>query len=453
MNIGYESEILEFKKSTSELKAAVISIASIMNKHNSGTLYFGVRDDGKVIGQEVGKETQRDISRALSSYIMPDFRYEIELKHTVDDLDFIEVSFSGGNPPYSAYGRYYQRYADEDKQMTDTELEAMFRARMKDYSEWENARSDETPDDIDEELLKQLIRDGNDSGHLDYEYKDKVSALGKFGLLAADGEHLDNAGKVLLSSNKPVMLKTATFATRTRETFIKLDHYMGNVFECVEKGVDYITEGIDYIVEFDGGITRKERPEIPRNSIREIVLNAFTHGCYDSNTAFQIEIYKDRVSIYSPGHFPRGYTPEDFAEKAVNPILLNPKIADAMFRFGRIESFGTGFEKTFSECKAAGVPYRYRELNTGFEFTFERTVNQNNVSEISDTETAVLTEIKEDETVTAKELADKLSKSTKTIYRAISCLKQEGLIVREGSDYNGKWKYTGGDSKDKFIMK
>jgi len=40
MNIGRESEILEFKKSTGEVSEGVISIASIMNKHGSGEQFF-----------------------------------------------------------------------------------------------------------------------------------------------------------------------------------------------------------------------------------------------------------------------------------------------------------------------------------------------------------------------------------------------------------------------------
>ena len=35
-----ESEILELKRSTAELKEALISIAAILNKHQQGELYY-----------------------------------------------------------------------------------------------------------------------------------------------------------------------------------------------------------------------------------------------------------------------------------------------------------------------------------------------------------------------------------------------------------------------------
>ena len=50
MNLGIETETLEFKKSTGELKEAVQSICAILNKHQHGELYFGVKSDGTVIG-------------------------------------------------------------------------------------------------------------------------------------------------------------------------------------------------------------------------------------------------------------------------------------------------------------------------------------------------------------------------------------------------------------------
>ena len=63
MNLGKESETLEFKKTTGELKEAMISISSILNKHGVGTLYFGVKPNGDVDGQDVTESSLRDVSR------------------------------------------------------------------------------------------------------------------------------------------------------------------------------------------------------------------------------------------------------------------------------------------------------------------------------------------------------------------------------------------------------
>ena len=69
--MGEETEILEFKTSTAEIPAALDSIVAILNKHQKGTLYFGVKNNGTPIGQQMGAYTLRDISRAITDHIEP----------------------------------------------------------------------------------------------------------------------------------------------------------------------------------------------------------------------------------------------------------------------------------------------------------------------------------------------------------------------------------------------
>lgn len=61
MNLGSESEFVEFKKSTGEHKEALQAISAMLNKHGRGDLYFGVRDNGDVIGQMVSDSTVKQI--------------------------------------------------------------------------------------------------------------------------------------------------------------------------------------------------------------------------------------------------------------------------------------------------------------------------------------------------------------------------------------------------------
>lgn len=57
MNIGKESEKIEFKETISELEAGLRSISSMLNRHKEATLYFGVNNNGDVIGIDVVKDT------------------------------------------------------------------------------------------------------------------------------------------------------------------------------------------------------------------------------------------------------------------------------------------------------------------------------------------------------------------------------------------------------------
>lgn len=71
-NINFlENEVIEFKKTTSELKEGIISIVSILNKHKSGKVYFGIKDNGEIIGQHITNKTLRDVSKSISENIEP----------------------------------------------------------------------------------------------------------------------------------------------------------------------------------------------------------------------------------------------------------------------------------------------------------------------------------------------------------------------------------------------
>ena len=112
MNLGRENEQTEFKKTTSEMKEAMDSICAILNKHGSGVLYFGVRPDGEVLGQDVEESTLRRVSQAIGNAIAPPIRPTITRKTSDDGRSYVEVRFSGDEAPYSSNGRFRIRVAN-----------------------------------------------------------------------------------------------------------------------------------------------------------------------------------------------------------------------------------------------------------------------------------------------------------------------------------------------------
>lgn len=437
MNIGRENETIEFKRSVSETKEGIASISSMLNKHGKGILYFGVKDNGDVIGQEISKDTLNKMSNEISSNIKPSFYYEVNKRDTSDGKSFIEVQFYGDKTPYSAYGRYYLRFHDEDRQMDNDTLRNYYLSQRKDYSIWEKGSSNITVDKVDEDFLKKFIEEANERKRLTWKYTDKETALGKLGLLAEKGI-LNNAGCCLFSSEKPVQLKLAEFGTETRSLIVDLDIFNGNIFECINAAINYYASHINWKPVFTGNAQREDKPEIPMTAIREIIVNAFGHGDYNSNTDFELDIYKDRVSIYSPGQFPSLYTPEQFVSEGLKPIPMNVLINNVLYKNGTIEQFSTGFERTFEACRESGIEYSYRQTDTGFRFTFFRPKAQAN--KLNSTEEKVFAAINENNKATAKEMAGLLNVSERTVNRALKKLTELKYICREGSDKTGYWK-------------
>ena len=65
-----ESDKIEFKKSTAELKHALKTICAFANG-GEGTVYFGVDDKGKVVGQDISDATIKRVSTTILSSIEP----------------------------------------------------------------------------------------------------------------------------------------------------------------------------------------------------------------------------------------------------------------------------------------------------------------------------------------------------------------------------------------------
>ena len=61
MKLKKENEMIEFKLTTGELFDSVKSISAILNKHGYSTIYFGVKNNGEIVGQKVGESTERYI--------------------------------------------------------------------------------------------------------------------------------------------------------------------------------------------------------------------------------------------------------------------------------------------------------------------------------------------------------------------------------------------------------
>lgn len=298
MNIGLESELVEFKETTNELDEAIYDIAAILNKHGRGVLYFGVKNNGDVIGFNIGQDTQRDISRKIFEKLRPQIFPTIE---EILDFKVIKVTFEGNDRPYSAFGRYYTRVSDESREMTPDELA---RTIMEvNYKTWEKQQSEVTVADIDENQLKKFLDKAISCGRIEPMKYDKIGLLEHLRLLSEDGTHLNNAGKYLFSNKGPIELKMAVFATNEKRTFIDISPIRGNVFTLIEESEKYLKKNMHWGVKING-FDRNDVPEIPLDALREILINSFAHANYAGCSKNEIDIFPNRIAIYNAGSFP-----------------------------------------------------------------------------------------------------------------------------------------------------
>ncbi len=448
MNLGKESELLEFKETTNELDDSIIDIAAILNKHGRGILYFGVKNNGDAIGFDIGQDTQRDISRRIFEKLKPQIFPVIE---EVPDSRIIKVTFEGNERPYSAFGRYYVRVSDESREMTPDELTRMI--IEVNYKSWEKQKSEDTIDDVDEDQLAKFLDKAISCGRIGTVKYDKPGLLEHLGLLAADKFHLNNAGRFLFSNKGPIELKMAVFATNEKRTFIDISPIKGNIFSLIEESEKYIKKNIHWSVQIKG-FDRTDVPEVPLDALREIIVNSFAHANYVGWSKNEIDIFPNRIAIYNPGAFPDGYNPEDFVNKAISSKVRNELICDALFRCKAIEKWGTGFSKTYSYCKKSNVKVGYEKEIDGFWFVFYRNNTNNGTNDVidvisvanvtdtlSELEKAIIKEIEGNLRITKCEIAEKCGKSSRTVQRVLNSLKDKKIIERIGGT-RGYWRIS-----------
>lgn len=370
-NINFlENEVIEFKKTTGELKEGIISIVSILNKHKSGKLYFGIKDNGEIVGQDVSSKTIREVSKTISENIEPKI-YPTVNKIKLENKECILVEFEGDDVPYLAFGRAYMRVGDEDRQLSAKEIRKLILKDENDIGKWENKVSDYTIEDIDEELLKEFIVKGRKAKRINFPYTNKEEILKKLNLVNKNNELL-NAGYILFAKEAKLELQMAIFATETKLTFLDIDQVFGNVFELIEVGESYIRKNIKWPVNFkSGSMERVEIPEIPLEAIREAIINSLIHRDFKNPKSNEVAIYKDRVEIFNPGEFPEGFKPEDFIE-GQGSIPRNPLIANTLYLSKDIEKWGSGFRRITEACQKSNTKVKFEIRKNGFMVIFYR---------------------------------------------------------------------------------
>jgi ATP-dependent DNA helicase RecG len=457
-----ETEQLELKKSTSLLKEAIISIVSILNKHQRGELYFGIKNDGEVVGQTVTEKTIRDISKAISDHIEPKIFPTIN-SVTIKGRECIYVSFEGSEIPYYAYGRAYTRVGDEDKRLSARELENVIIRKHQDRLRWDNRESGKSLRDINEQVLIDFMQRARKAGRVSFDFEDVKTTLKKLELLKND--KLLNAGEVLFCDENPLEVQLAVFAGTDKITFLDIKQYKGTIFDLLERMETYIKEHIDWRVKF-GELRRKEIPEIPIDAVREALVNSLCHRDYLKPESNKIAIFRNRVEIYNPGSFPEGLTPEDFIRGKEQSILRNPLLADVLFKSKEIEKWGSGLKRIYEECLEHGVKIEFEILKTGFVAVFYRqekegsawksqeeiksTTSEQTEPEGTSMKTSTKTSMKtsnritnlvyENPSISISELARMTGLSRQGVAWNIGKLKEKGILKRVGPAKGGHWQ-------------
>ena len=156
------------------------------------------------------------------------------------------------------------------------------------------------------------------------------------------------------------------------------------------------------------------------------------------------------MTIYSPGNYASDHKPEEYVKYNLESEIRNPGIAKILFLSKTIEQFGSGFKRIDSLCKDAGIKYTYERSDNGFKFIIYRpklisdtpdvTYDVTYEKALNITEQTVLMVLKQNPEISREEIAEKVSKTVRTVQRALVSLTEKGYIRRVGAKKNSTWE-------------
>lgn len=465
-----ESRVLELKKTTGELKDAMHTACAFLNT-DGGWLIFGVTPSTlKVVGQQVTDNTQREIAQALSG-LEPavDVQVEyIDLPYAKAGEQAIAIHFDGwvwGTEPYTYHGCPYYRIESTTKQMPREMFDERLKAAKPNVFAWERQIADEvTIDDLDENRIRGAVRLGIEQGRLSPTANGEPvqTLLERFNLYK--GGKLTNAAVMLFgkdtSEYPQLLLRMARFVGTDKMEFLDNQRAKGNFFDLLDAGMMFAYKHLNISGKITG-LQREDKLEIPLRAMREALVNALCHRSYDlPSQSLGIAIYDDRVEIENPGRLPEGLTAENI-KNSHKSQPHNQLIAEVLYKTSWLENWGTGIHRIFDACKEQNVPEPYFTTEQGYvTIVFPRPksngfgenrgenlarIDENkNTYQLTERQQTILSLLKENPFLTAKELSVSMSVTVsvtpRTIERDIATLRDLGLIRRKGRKNSGHWE-------------
>ena len=436
--------MLEEKKPKSWLK----SVSAFANGLG-GSLFFGIDDDGIVKGLDDVQHVCESISCKIRDYMDPLPDVEM-IPQEIDGHEILQFKVSAGSyTPYYYVGDgqrvAFIRIGDESLPAT---AEQMVRLVLKGSNKtYDSLHTDYKAEDYAFTILANTFKTRTSQ-----EWNKKY--LLSFGLVAGSG-NLTNAG-ALFADDCPLW-QSRLYCTRwdgkAKGDAINDAEFTGNVLMLLREAMNFVKSNTKKGWEkLPNG--RKNKPEYAERAVLEAMVNHFIHRDYTvMGGEVHLDIYDDRLTVTSPGGMYNGLLIQDLDIADVSSERRNPILANVMAQLDYMEKRGSGLTRICNETQALDgykdeLKPIFKSTPTQFQtIIFASSDNQNVGDFVGDMSETQLTErqhkilnlIKELPTISAKQMSETLSVTTRTVERDLSLMKKAGILKREGKDNDGVW--------------
>lgn len=428
-----------------------------------GRLMIGKNDRGVVVGLPDAKKLLDDIPNKVRDIL--GIMVEVNL-HTEHGKDWLEIVVEPYPSPISYKGEYHYRSGSTKQELKGAALHRFM--MRKQGRNWDDAPVPYvSAADLDERALTYFRKRALRSERVPAELLEETDGVLLDKLHLKDGDYLKRAA-VLLFHPDPERFFTGAYVKvgyfRTNADLLYHDEIHGDLFTQLNQTVDvllakYLRARITY-----EGLQRVERYPVPKEALREALLNALAHKDYGSRVPIQISVYDDKLMLWNNGELHEGWTLATLLGKHSSQPY-NPDVANAFFRAGMIELWGRGIEHIVDACHAEGAPtpeFRFEHGGLWVVFPYPAdNVMGNGPSQVTGQvgenvgenvgESAVKMSVKILQLLAANpsmrlaEVAAEVGKSVRTIERASAMLVKAGRLKHVGPQKGGHWEVIGGE--------
>ncbi|WP_338463107.1 ATP-binding protein (plasmid) [Synechococcus elongatus IITB7] len=334
-----------------------------------GTLVIGRNDQGKIVGIPNARKLLEDLPNKIRDTL--GVMVEVNLCRQ-EGKDFLELVTPAYRTPINYKGSYYRRIGSTTQEMKGSALNHFLLDRC--GRTWDGAPLvNVQPEDLSPAAFSQFRSLARLSGRLAENALAEPDAALLQRLRLTEGDYLKRAA-VLLFHPDPrryiggAFVKIAFF--QTTDELLYQDEIEGDLFTQVRQTLDLLlTKYLKAAITYQD-IVRVETFPVPREALREALLNAIVHRDYMVPAPIQIRVYNDRLEIRNPAVLPEGWTIETLQHPPASQPH-NPVLADTFFRAGEIESWGRGIDRIWSVCQQQGNPAPDLEFDGGWlQITF-----------------------------------------------------------------------------------
>lgn len=428
--------ITEFRESWTE--SAKETFCAFLNTHG-GEVYFGVADDGRVVGVRRPEDVVRSVHAVMRSAIEPDASQQCRTRTMVVEGRSVVVAavLEGRKPPYWVKDApkdgkparcCYLRKGPRNYLAAEDELRALYR------------KGDSTPCELRVSARQDLSFEAASEYFEAAGIAFSAHQYGTLGIINQAGLFTNLA--YWLSDQCMAETRVGFFSGTDKASAIGgILTFKGSILEQCHRILMLLNDRFGFsagLPAFDwrSDGSKQEVTAYPEAAIREALLHAFFQRDFSIPSPSTISCFSDRMEFLSLGGLRPEADPELFRLGASMP--RNPKLAELLLRLSGLDKYDVGTPLMYSSYAPYGLAPKLQAFPRALLISLPKLSKL--AGNWNGTEAQILEFLRRNGPAKRAAIQSLLGKSYGFVINALNNLMNKGAIVRDGAGRNTKYR-------------